>query len=104
MQRKLVRMGKHTLMAAIPSRWIQRHHLKKGDYLEFHEVENKLIATSTTEIYERKTEINVISPTIEVIWRVIQPAYTSGYDEVKITFKDTKALWQKAKAMIESLD
>lgn len=92
MQRKLVQMGKHTLMTAIPSKWIQRHRLKKGDHVEFTEVENKLVLTSTAEIYERKIEISITSPTIEVIWRVTQPVYTSGYDEVKINFKDKKAL------------
>ncbi len=92
MKRKLVRMGQHTVMAAIPASWIQRHGLKAGDHLEFTEVENKLVLTSTAEIYERKTQINLVSPTIMVVWRTIQPAYTSGYDEVKINFKDPKAL------------
>jgi len=66
--------------------------LKKGNNVEFTEVENKLVLTSTAEIYERKTEVNITSPTIEVVWRVVQPVYTSGYDEVKINFKDKKAL------------
>lgn len=92
MQRKLVQMGEHTLMAAIPSTWIHRHKLKKGDQIEFTEVENKLVLTPTTEIYERKTELTILSPTIEYVWRVIQPVYSSGYDEVLIKFKDAKAL------------
>ncbi|MEK6963796.1 MAG: hypothetical protein AABX70_05175 [Nanoarchaeota archaeon] len=92
MRRKLVQMGQHTLMSAIPSSWVQRHGLHKGDYLEFHEVENKLLVTSTAEVYERKITIDIISPTIEYVWRVLQPVYLSGYDEVKLTFQDTKAL------------
>ncbi len=92
MQRKLVRMGQHTLMAAIPSSWVHRHKLKKGNLVEFTEVENKLVLTPTTEIYERKTELTILSPTIEYVWRVIQPVYSSGYDEVTITYTDQKAL------------
>ena len=92
MKRKLVQMGKHTLMAAIPSKWIKRHKLKKGDSIEFNEVENKLVATSTAEMYERKTEVTITSPTIMITWRTLQPTYTSGYDEVKVNFKDRKAL------------
>ena len=46
-------MGQHTLMAAIPSKWVQRHNLKKGDFIEFNEVENNLVAASTAEIFER---------------------------------------------------
>jgi len=92
MQRKLVQMGEHTLMSTIPSKWIKKHGLRKGDHIEFREVENKLVLSSTAEIYERKTTIHVSSPTIELIWRIIQPCYTSGYDEVKITFSDKKAL------------
>ncbi len=85
-------MGKHTLMSAIPSKWIKRHNIKTGDFLEFTEVENKLVITSTAEIFERKTEITIISPTEMVVWRSIQPTYTSGYDEVKINFKERKTL------------
>src|SRR3989344_3678476 len=92
MQRKLVQMGKHTVMTAVPSKWVNRHNLKAGDYIEFKEDDNKLILTSTAEIYEKKTEITIKSPTVEVIWREIQPTYTSGYDEVKINFEDKKAL------------
>ncbi|HLD05047.1 MAG TPA: hypothetical protein VJG90_04995 [Candidatus Nanoarchaeia archaeon] len=43
-------------------------------------------------MYERKITIEVISPTVAYVWRVLQPAYLSGYDEVRLTFKDTKAL------------
>lgn len=92
MKRKLVRFGKHTLMATIPSEWISKNHLKKGDSVEFTDVGNKLVLTSTAEIFEKRTEVDVLSPTVEVIWRVIQPAYTAGYDEVKINFRDRKAL------------
>ncbi len=92
MQRTLVQMGQHTLMAAIPSTWIHRHKLKKGNLIEFTEIENKLVLTPTTEIFERKTQISILSSTIEYIWRVIQPVYSSGYDEVTITYTDQKAL------------
>src|SRR3989338_7674683 len=94
MKRRLVQLGRHTLMAAIPSTWVQRHALKKGDQVEFTEVENKLVLTSTAEIFERKTEITLPSSSIEVVWRMIQPVYTSGYDEVKVYFKDARAIKQ----------
>lgn len=94
MQRKLVQLGQHTLMAAMPSKWIKRHNLKKGDEVQINEVENKLVITSTAEVFERKTKINLLSPTIELVWRLIQPAYISGYDEVEISFDNAKALPQ----------
>ncbi len=85
-------MGKHTVMTAIPSKWINKYNLKKGDYVEFTEVENKLVLTSTAEVFERKTEITLNSPSIMTVWRGLQPTYTSGYDEVKINFKGEKTL------------
>ncbi|MFC1697643.1 AbrB/MazE/SpoVT family DNA-binding domain-containing protein [Nanoarchaeota archaeon] len=92
MKRKLVLMGKHTLMSAIPSKWIDRHNLKKGDYVEFIEVENKLVLTSTAEIFERKTEVTIKTDKITETWRVILPAYLSGYNEVKINYENPNAL------------
>jgi len=91
MKRKLVRMGAHSYMSAIPKKWIEKHNLKKGDHVNFTEVDNKLILTSTAEIYERKTEITIDYPNV-IVWRMLQPVYTSGYDEVKINFKDPNTL------------
>lgn len=92
MQRKLVQMGKHTLMAAIPSPWIKRHNLSKGDHIEFSEVENTLVLRSNKEIYERSISIELNSPTIELVWRKLQPTYTSGYDIVDLNYSDQKTL------------
>lgn len=92
MRRKLVRMGKHTLMAAIPSSWVRKHNLGKGDAVEFTEFGNKLVLTSTTEIFERQTSLHIPSPKIEVVWRMLQPTYTSGYDEVRVSFDDPRTL------------
>ncbi len=92
MKRKLVLMGKHTLMAAIPSKWIKRHNLKKGDHINFSPVDNKLVLTSTAEVFEKKTKIDLDSPKIEIVWRLIQPTYTLGYDEVVVEYSDPKTL------------
>ncbi|MAG60396.1 hypothetical protein CL619_01285 [archaeon] len=92
MQRKLVQMGKHTLMVTIPSKWIKRHNLNKGDQVNFSEVENTLVLRSNKEIYEKKTSIHLSSSSIELVWRMLQPAYTSGYDELELTYKDPKTL------------
>lgn len=92
MKRKLVKMGEHSIMAVIPSTWVQKHKLRAGDSIEFTEVENKLVITSTAEIYERKTVLDISSPTKVVIWRSLQPAYTSGYDEVKAIFHHDEAV------------
>jgi phosphate uptake regulator len=99
MQRKLVQVGQHSLMAAIPSECLKKHGLKKGDEVEFTEFENKLVLTSTAEIYERKISIHIPSPKIEIVWRMLQPAYTSGYDEVHITFDDPKVLTKIEESM-----
>lgn len=92
MRRKLVRMGAHSYMTAIPKRWIKKHNLKKGDYVDFVETDNKLVLTSISEIYERKAEVSIDSPKMEIVWRTIQPLYTSGYDEIKINITDPRIL------------
>lgn len=85
-------MGKHSMMSVLPKKWIDKHQLKKGDYVEFTESQNKLILTSTAEIFERKVEINIDSPAKHIIWRLIQPTYILGYDEVKINFSNPKSI------------
>jgi phosphate uptake regulator len=92
MQRKLVQVGSHSLMVAIPSKWVQKQGVKKGDSIDFFEVDNKLIIVPVNETFERSIEIKLSSSTIEYVWRVLQPIYTSGYDDVTLYFNDKKAL------------
>ena len=85
-------MGKYSLMSTIPMKWVKRNNLKSGDQINFVEVNNKLILSSEAEIFKKKIEVHISSTKVEVIWRVLQPIYTSGYDEAIITFTDKKTL------------
>jgi phosphate uptake regulator len=88
MQRKLVQLGTHSYMSAIPKKWLRKHNLKKGDSIDFTEVDNKLVISSTAEVFEKKTEMFIDPPHKILVWRLIQPLYSSGYEEVKLNFKN----------------
>ena len=90
MQRKLVKMGSHSLMSVIPSNWCKKNNLEQGDFIQYFELDNKLIITSDKEEYVKKAEITISSDNIAITWRNLYPFYTSGYDEIKVYYNNKK--------------
>lgn len=91
-KRKLVKVGHSSLMAAIPKKWLDANGLEQGDVVEFVEDDNKLVLHSPKEKYEKSITLTIENPTIKIVWREIQPIYTSGYDEVRIYYTDKKTV------------
>lgn len=88
MKRKINLVGNNTLTVSLPSKWVKRYNLKKGDEVEVGE-DNKLLIISPKIINinkELKTTIDVSHLDSSTILHTIQVAYRIGYDEIQINF------------------
>jgi len=87
MKRKVSQIGPATLMVSLPSKWVKRCGVKKGDELDVEEKENSLnIAV------ERKQELSEIDLDITNLDRTsimlrIRSCYRMGYDKINIKFE-----------------
>ena len=91
MRRKVSLIGPSTLMVSLPSRWVKRHMLKKGDELEVEEKECQLIVS--TNDAERTMAVKTdFSDFQGMVLRGLAAIYKKGYDDVEITFDNPAAL------------
>lgn len=92
MKRRIVQQGPTTLMTSLPIKWVRRFNLSKGEELDIQEQGNKLIISTEKQEKGAKTEIDLKSTNRSHIWRILQPLYALGYDEIKVNFDSNKTL------------
>jgi len=92
MKRNIVKQGPTTLMISLPSKWVQKYNLKKGEQLEITEIGRKLEIETDKNIKKKEITIELISDHRLYIWRTISALYYSGYDKIHLNFNSIKTL------------
>jgi len=85
-KRKIVLHGPSTLTISLPSNWIKKFNVKKGDELNVEENGRELIINPESSISEKK-EIN-INALKRVGKSCITSAYRQGYDEIELVYEN----------------
>ncbi len=88
MKRKVVLHGYSTLIVSLPSKWVKRYGIKKGDELDIKEEQNRLIISTDSSKKLDKTEIDITGLDRTMIMYTIRSLYRKGYDEIKVIFKN----------------
>ena len=86
MERKVIQQGPATLSVSLPSKWVQRFNVKKGDNVFVNDQGNKLEISKSSINAEKKTITIKTDETYDcsIIGRELSAAYVAGYDEVEI--------------------
>ena len=102
MKRKVALIGPSTLMLSLPSKFVKKFGIKKGDELE---VEENGASLSIKVSENRKNEIKEVDlANYEVMLkRIIGAIYKKGYNEVKLFFNNPKQLEIIYKTVNENL-
>ncbi|MAG78238.1 hypothetical protein CL616_02620 [archaeon] len=103
MRRKLVKQGPQSLVVSLPSDWLKKNHLIKGNEVEIVEISNNLVV-SGKEVVEKKIKedfvLNIDEMDDYLIKRYLTMLYTQGYGEIVVTFsKKGIMLLRKGKKM-----
>lgn len=102
MKRKVVKQGPATFMISLPSKWVKKYGVQKGDEVEVEE-KGSAINISLGKGHELgRAEVNIVPGTSGFIKSIISNAYKKGYDEVKINFQDANSI-SKINEAIDSL-
>ncbi|HII71915.1 TPA: phosphate uptake regulator PhoU [Candidatus Woesearchaeota archaeon] len=91
MRRKAIKLANNTLVMSLPSSWVKRTRLNKGDEIDLQEFENKLILSVNNTSTEGRITVDV-SGMDPMVKRMLGALYKSGYDEVKVKFSTIKEL------------
>jgi phosphate uptake regulator len=87
--RKIMALGKSSLVVSLPKEWIKSNNLKKGDMLSL-EVQRdlSLIVKSSLKVSEDKRKITVEldeSASSDSIFRIVIGCYLNGYNDIALT-------------------
>lgn len=85
MKRKVIKLGQNSLLVSLPSSWIKKHGIKKGDEISLDEKEGALVLQSASAPSKQCTTIDItgLSPAIK---RALGALYKKGYDEFTVHF------------------
>jgi len=89
MIRKLIRLSPSTSVVSLPSPWIKKNKLQKGDDLFVEERENRVMVSSRNSKSERETSFDISGISDKkFVWFYFDAAYAAGYDSITILFDD----------------
>lgn len=103
MKRKLIQMAGKTIVVSLPSGWVKRYNLKKGEEIDLTEEGDTVLIKTVKGIKpEGRPKID-ISGTGALSLRILAGLYKSGYDEFELVFDDPKILKKVEKDLKEFL-
>jgi len=88
-----MKIGPATLVISLPSTWVKKLKIEKGDELEVIEYEKGLQITTKKEHSPEKKFI-AISKYNPIIMRTLGILYKVGYNEIKIPYDENKKLYK----------
>ncbi|MBI3052032.1 phosphate uptake regulator PhoU [Candidatus Woesearchaeota archaeon] len=83
MKRRLIQIGKSTLLLSVPRDWVKSNNLAKGDEVDINAVQEKLIISSESKPAREKISVD-ISEYKDMLPRLVYAIYRAGYDEVEL--------------------
>ena len=90
MKRRVVLHGTSTLTISLPSRWVKRFDIKKGDELDVEDYGRELRVNADSSGFERKMiEVGNLR---RVGKSCITSSYRQGYDEIELGYEDSDYL------------
>lgn len=94
MKRKVVLHGPSTLTISLPSSWVKKFSISKGEELDVQEEYNSLVISTDKDIQRvKKIELDVKGlGNADLFWKILCLFHKSGYDEIKITTDNSKTI------------
>ncbi|MEM4242832.1 MAG: AbrB/MazE/SpoVT family DNA-binding domain-containing protein [Candidatus Woesearchaeota archaeon] len=89
MRRKVIKLGENSLLVSLPSSWVKKHGISKGDEVEVSASPNHVVITSKQS--EKKNRILALAEDPEIAARQIRIAYKKGMDELEVRYENPKA-------------
>lgn len=93
MKRKLIQMAGKTMLVSLPSTWVKKYGLKKGEEIDIEEKGKNLIIRIEANKEKEGQEVTIYIPTEDLFMeRSLHVWYRAGYDKINVTFDDKNVL------------
>lgn len=99
MKRNVILMGGKTYVLSLPSQWIKKYQVQKGDELDVEEQDDSIVIRTERKKPSREIELDCSQLTC-MLGRTIGAIYKAGYSRAKIHFQ-TKEQLQKIEETLQ---
>jgi len=86
MKRKVIQLARRTHVVSLPSKWVKKYGVQKGDELDVAEYQERLTISTCSALAAKRTQIDISDLNSSLIWRYLNTAYTQGADEIELNF------------------
>lgn len=88
MTRKLIQLSPSTSVVSLPSSWVHKNKLKKGDALFVEENDNRLVISADAQSDKKEITLDIKGLSGKLLWSQIDAAYIAGYDSIILLTRD----------------
>ncbi len=92
MKRSVIQLAGKTSVISLPSKWVQRYGICKGDELDVEEKEDHLLIRSKKSASPENVVVDVSGLGERAIRHVLSGLHRYGYDELIVVYNDAKTL------------
>ncbi len=87
MKRRIVKHGRNTMIISLPSSWIKKYGIGKGDEVEVNEKGSALEICTGEAVEFGRIEIDLSGLSPALICSAIKSAYINGFDHIDLSFQ-----------------
>jgi len=89
MKRKVIQLAGRTYVVSLPSKWVKKYGIKKGDEVELQEENDCITIKTDSELAAKKASIDITGFNTRLIWHAAVSAYIEGNEEIELQFSST---------------
>jgi len=90
MKRKVIQLAGKTLVVSLPSKWVQRCNVKKGQEVEIEEKGRTLLLKTDGEPEVKRVEFDTRGQSERIIRLAISGFHRRGFDEIELLYDNPK--------------
>src|SRR3989344_5124065 len=92
MKRKVIQLAKKKSVLSLPSTWISKFNIQKGDELDIEEIANDLIIKTNKDQKEKTITLDSEGINERTLKWLMSGLHKYGYDEITVLYKDQKVI------------
>ncbi len=86
MERKVIKQGPATFMVSLPSKWVKKYGVSRGDPVQLEENGPRLIVSTGRQAASQGIEFDARGIDSGTVKRYLDEMHKLGYDEIKVLF------------------
>jgi len=87
-KRKVIQLAGKTLVVSLPSKWVKKYGIKKGDELEVKDNSSNIVFTTKSVAGIKKTSIDITDSNERTIRWLLSSLHKKGYDEIELFYEN----------------